>query len=184
MLFSGTHGTTRARFEKIDKLGFKISEGRRGTGVYFWSDSPFSFRLSLAWWKQCSDEGRYKGDNDKRCAIIFAKVNTNNENEHLNLDDDRIKKNVFQLIQKNKKIELTKRQMCSLYDVIVRRYENKGRVKLKVLKAFVPPPNIRELKYPTATVGNPACFIARALDCIDIYDVKEIKFNNNLFEGK
>ncbi len=168
LIMKGTHGTTAARVGNIKAEGFKPDKGRRGTGIYFWAESSYSRDLAIGWWLYRNNIDGYQGDNDKRCAIIYGKMEIN-DNEFLNLENYDMKQAIAtRVYQKNKK--LNKYEIAAIYDAFIKKLEEKTGIFFKILMACVDPPAPRfmEQPYPTDVLGNPMCLIVRNSKCIDI----------------
>jgi len=168
LIMRGTHGTTVARVVKVKTEGFKPDKGRRGTGIYFWAESSYSRDLAIGWWSYRISINGYQGDNDTRCAIIYGKMEIN-DNEFLNLEDYDIKQAIATIVyQKNK--ELKKYEIAAIYDAFIKKVEEKSKIFFKILMACVdaPAPRFMRQSYPTDALGNPQCLIVRDPKCIDI----------------
>ncbi len=165
LILKGTHGTTVARANSIKVNGFDLDKGRRGTGIYFWADSPYSRNLAIAWWDFRLSQEDFAGDNDLRCSVIHSEIKTD-QNEYLNLDKHDIKKRVAELAIK-KKIGFKKDNIAGLYDLFIKTIEKNGEKKINVLEACLSPPPSCSF-YHEKILGNPSCFIVRAAKCVNI----------------
>lgn len=170
----GTHGTTKTRYNKICSEPFNChKEGDRGTGAYFWKDSPYSEDLAIAWYLSRMMSGIYSADIDKMCTVITACLSLH-EDEFLNFESDEIKNSLLELI-KAKGISDNRTNGAYLYDLFIELIEHKLGNPIKVFRVNVYPPK-KPRCYPGQLAGQAGCYVARTPECINI---NESKFYNN-----
>jgi hypothetical protein len=166
----GAHGTSIARAEKIAKNGgFIPNSGLRGTGTYFWAESHYSRQLAIAWWQKLLSDNRFRGDNDTRCAVIYALIRVP-QNNYLNFEESYIKKRLSELISK-KRIDNNKEKISALYDFFISSLEKQSGEKIYAFEVAVNPPP-RCTFYPQRVLGDPICIVVRASRCIEIESIE------------
>ncbi|RLC21341.1 MAG: hypothetical protein DRI57_02550 [Deltaproteobacteria bacterium] len=138
LILKGVHGTTVARARKIADEGFSLSIGRRGSGAYFWRQGYHSRNLAVAWWKFCKERNIYSGDNNQNCAVIDAEISVKRA-EYLSLEEHGIKDKIAVLAGKQR-VGSDKRKIAKLYDFFIRKMEQKGKLKIRVVEIFLSHP--------------------------------------------
>jgi len=162
----GSHGTTVSRADNIVNEGFKLKTGRRGTGVYFWRYGYYCRQLAISWWKQKFEEGKYAGDSDTSCVVIISYF-VLDDNEYLDIENYEFQEQIAYLADK-KKVGNEIKKLAALYDSLIHKLEEIQNTKFKVIEMRVSPPKREYCQYYQFTaIGNPYCYLVRAVDCID-----------------
>ncbi len=165
--YSGSHATTMSKWLSIQQDGFKVNQGLRGTGVYFWEDNVYARDLAVAWYINSMRRGAYSKDKDKKCVILWADLAANVD-EVADYTEPELRNYVLTLI---KRLECAddKNQAGKIYDLIVERVQALIGNTIKIVFTTVTPPN-KPRHYPTQTFGPAYCYIVIDVDCISIKD--------------
>ena len=129
----GTHGTCATVVGTIKGSGFKASQGRIGSGAYFWYDTDsfdgFGLELGKAW-------GRYKFPKSAKRSVIYVKISCS-LNEYIDIEIPEVKIAIGQVAQKFGKAgsDYTK-----IHNLFITQYEKRKSLKIKVLQGRVAPP--------------------------------------------
>lgn len=146
--------------------------GRKGSGIYFWYGwEDNSYRLALAWYDQCYNEGRYREDSNANCAIIYAQFILEDENQFINLNNPEVQK----IVREYKKSLNTVDDLAKVYDKIINHVESVlGKSILLYLVQVTPPKkDYFNLDWLDKIIGDPYSYIVRDPRIINIKDSEE-----------
>jgi len=169
MDLKGTHGTTASCAEQIEKEGFKIFGGYRGTGIYFWRKNIYAEDLAIAWYLTSISQKHHSQDSDKRCTIISANISIDDD-EFVSLESPNIKDNMAILFKKLGYADHI--NAIKFYDEFFELLEMELDHSIKVVEIAYPAPRICQI-YPRQTLSMPSCYIVRNADCISIQSIKK-----------
>ena len=96
----GVHGTTASCADQIEQEGFRLSQGYRGEGIYFWRKNAYAEDLAIGWYLTSISQGHHSKDIDKRCAIISVSINVDDD-KFVSLEPPNIKDNIAALFKKS-----------------------------------------------------------------------------------
>ena len=167
----GIHGTTAFCADKIEKEGFRISQGYRGKGIYFWRKNAYAKDLAIAWYLTSMSQKHHSKDNDKRCAIISTSININND-EFISLESPIIKDNVAILFKKLGYADHI--NAVKFYEELFEILEIELNHSIKVVEIAYSAPRLCRV-YPRQTLSMPLCYIVRNADCISIQSIKKME---------
>lgn len=163
----GAHGTTASRAEIIERTGFCAGGASFwGKGVYFFHRFPDGRDLASKWHVKALEAGLYDSDKDQRCAVIYAKIQAEEENV-FDLYDPGAYQLFFELLQT---IEEKERENGKKYspeeknhirNKWLQQYEAQHQTKIKVLCCSIPVP-----KKQFRPIKETCCIVVRDVDCI------------------
>jgi len=178
-IIEGSHGTSISRASNIRKNGWKMQPGMAGTGIYFWAKSIYYIELAQAWYRQAKAEERYRDDDNIACCIILVHIKCK-EDEMLDIETEGVRLNILKLAIEKKVNVKSHKAIAPVFDLYVKRLEEKAGIKYKVLSIKVPTPrkDYFEVDYPYNILGSPLCMVVRDNnpdDIIDIIEARELR---------
>lgn len=169
----GSHGTCASRAQSIEKFGWRLKSGRAGTAVYFWVKSSYYIKLARAWHRQLIAENRLKYESDLKCCIIIAHIECD-EKEILNCETEGLRESILELAIEKKVNLNSPHKIAPVFDLFIKRLEEKAEITYKALLIKVPTPKKDYLEeYPYLILSSPLCCAVRNTDCIDIINIIE-----------
>lgn len=157
----GAHGTTCSRARKIIKQGFHPSGMCFwGHGVYFFHREKDGKEDAKKWYQQSSAHNSYKIDKDKRCAILYAKISTS-ENNFLDVTKEEFISSLEELNAFLKGRSLDDDQKNRIRDSWLLDFEEMQGTPIKVLNTTIPLP--RKIYKPKKQAE---CILVRDTNCI------------------
>lgn len=162
MQLSGYHATTISNYEDIVTHGFKLGEGLRGTGVYFWEDNcGYGISLSFGWYNFCYRKNTYDSCEKKDVAVIQGFFEPENEYSFLNIAD-RVKREKIYNLAKQRNMDMQNREgLYAIYDLFFRQLESLTSHRLQVIETTVNTFGIRDTDFPSQVLGQPYCYLVR-----------------------
>lgn len=177
--FEGSHGTSRSRAYKIQKVGFTGSTGRGGSGIYFWCHGRYNTMLAIGWDKFQCKKKVFVQDKDPLVAVIIAKLE-DEDYKVLDMENIKFKERIDQLaddmdIDKNKDADI-----AAIYDLFIEDLELKSNSRFSILLLKVAPPPINYCpEYSIKILGAPLCCVVRDQACIKILRITEGEDENS-----
>lgn len=181
MDYNGTHGTSKTRFDWIQKYGFDLRKekgGRVGPGIYFWLDGLYAKTLATGWYKQALAENRFSGDADTSGIIIFVTI-TSEERFILDLESPSMKDSMARLAFEKGIDAFDNRKAKLLYGMFIDEIEKQLNVAFQLILVRVAPPNIMYCKYPIIYLGAPLCLVSRNPKRITINRIESVEEIDN-----
>jgi ribosomal protein S8 len=167
----GVHGTTASCADKIEQEGFKSSQGYRGEGIYFWRKNVYAEDLVIGWYLTSISQGHHSKDTDKRCAIISASINVDDD-EFVSLESPNIKDNIAALFkQSNYKDHIN---AIKFYEEFFELLELELNHPVKVVEIAFPAPKKCQV-YPRQALGMPIAYLVREANCVSILSIKKLE---------
>lgn len=171
MIYKGIHGTCRSISKSIENMGFTISRGRGGNGVYFWRDNQYSMMLAKCWYQQRLKEGRYLGESDMTYAGIRVQIDIP-EDRFVDLELPEIKDRIGEItISKGIDSSVGSKEIAALIDYFISKVEEKiGNSILMIMLRVAPPKDCN--KYPFQVLGAPLSYVVRDSAVITILNIE------------
>ena len=167
----GVHGTTASCADLLEQEGFRLSQGYRGKGIYFWRKNAYAEDLSIGWYLTSISQGHHSQDTDKRCAIISASINVD-DNELLSLEAPNIKDHIADFFKKsNYKDHIN---AIKFYEEFFEFLELELNHPLKVVESAFPAPKKCQ-EYPRQALGMPIAYLVRKANCVSILSIKKLE---------
>jgi hypothetical protein len=165
----GVHGTTVSCANQIEQEGFRLSQGYRGKGAYFWRENTYAEDLAIGWYLTSISQKHHSKDTDKRCAIISISINVD-EDEFVSLESPNIKDNIATLFKKgNHKDHMN---AINFYEEFFEILELELNHPIKVVEIAFPAPRNCQI-YPRQALGMPITYVVRNTDCVSILSIKK-----------
>lgn len=177
----GCHVTTETYADEILASGFKVGNGRKGTGTYFWLAQkvgcPDATKLCDDWFELKKSSNGYQECSNKGKVILWRQL-ISKANEILYLDHPvyqmRINKLLRQVASRIDSLPKKKRDKLAsgMHDVFYNEYSKKNGCKLKLVIAQVPKPKVSSADKSAVekyTMPPYAC-IVRDSSCIHTMD--------------
>jgi hypothetical protein len=174
----GTHGTSMSRAISIKDNGFNTkSIGLRGSGAYFWGYTINALEkhvrdLAVAWWRFAHDtKNLYKNDEDKRCCVLFASLESSPA-DLFDFENQEIRDKFFNYSQEVfPRLKGTDEEKCSaIYDMYLHDIESKLKREFKIIHVKVQQPRKFTKHLPLDITGQPSCYVVKDLSCIIAID--------------
>jgi len=163
----GVHGTSQERAKQIIDGGFNLGGGRRGKGVYFWSEGPNADRLARDWFRQACEAGNYRTETNPQAAIVRASI-TVDVTEFMDCKDPEIAAMLERASMSYAGRRVNNSDMSGFYEAFYLAYERKSHRKIKLIQTDVSPPGPSKDWYPVPLLGHPSCYVVRDRECIAI----------------
>lgn len=180
-MIKGIHGTTIEISRKIREEGFQISsEGRAGSGVYFWryfNNDKYAKYLAYKWWeysKKCGNYNHVGGNTD--CCYISVEINSE---KYIDFSHGIMREVIRDFIltkldeiKNNSDSKLSEEDIISgLFTTFVKTIEAEEGLSFDAIITDVPPP-----KGATGSVGKYIGSCAEAIVVKNINIINQIEF--------
>lgn len=178
----GTHGTCRSIAEQIKQDGFKLSStGRRGGGIYFWgytidSIENYARNLAIGWWSFAKfKQGKYSGESDERCSVIFANFEVERDN-FIDLEIQTIREKLieYSLGVYDRVSGTEDEKISTIYDMFINDLEVKTNKQFKLVHVKIQQPKKFKQELPLDITGQPSCYVVKDQSCIEITRFEDI----------
>jgi len=166
----GSHGTSVTRAQRVHASGFHLGRGMRGTGVYFWT-GPYYVELAIGWYNYQRSLNRYNADGEPGCAIIIAAISVG-DMEVLDLEAEELRDEIALTIKEQGLNTQNKREITELYDLFIKKIEQRLNITFKVVKVKVGIPTGFFPDYPMNMIGAPLCCVVRDTTCVAIKEIR------------
>jgi hypothetical protein len=167
----GVHGTTASCADQIEQEGFRLFQGYRGEGVYFWRKNAYAEDLAIGWYLTSISQGHHTKDTDKRCAIISCSINVDDD-EFVSLESPNIKDNIAALFKKSNYKD--HKNAIKFYEEFFKLLELELNHPIKVVEIAFPAPRKCQV-YPRQALGMPITYMVRKAHCVSILSIKKLE---------
>jgi hypothetical protein len=178
-IVQGSHGTCRSFAKQIKSSGkFKFGSGIRGTGAYFWRNSPFYLKLAKSWYEKANHDGQYVRELERNCEILNVKIECPKK-EYLNLQDTDVKDRLDLYLHRLGDRVRDNKGIARAYDLFFKEVERDSGAVIKLIRTDVTTPGREycDSYYNIRLLGNPPCLITRCdaiISKIDVLSEQEV----------